>query len=641
MSRAGRRAALVALALVVLIVGTVWWLAGDRGGAGTAPGLERSRGDDVVDVLPEPSAAIAAHASFLADPQALELPAGASVTPPTGPLAIRVEHAHGVPATGARVGLYTPEPLRYVAEGVLDERGAWSHPGLDAPAAFFVVGVTPRAERFDLDVARGEHTLTLPEGAVISGRVLVDGAVPRLLQPLALGFKGYEYWDEPPAGMPLAGADRLLELAWLEGHVYSEVGDAYVRGCYADAAGRFTFSGLEAGATYRIGTAWGAFRHSPRSTPQPITAPAADVLLEWESPPFLVGRVVDAAGVPVPGADIELQTVERQLRWWSRINESNELEPVPKRVSSVWELYAATCDEQGRFRIPFHASSYSREPPEPHLEVLDPDPRIDVDLIASAGDERRAVLRVRELAADMSHDVGDLVLKLQPRFIVRVVDELGAPLEDARLRTDHSESGLARTYRTDERGFVAFDFFDTDVALLTVVARGYETARIALPEQAPSAPIVVELSPAVVLEVIVTWPAGFEDTPGWYWRLDLWGPPPLFTDASLPPARSGYAGENLGALNSLRLDWAGDDSISTNTTNPDYQMLGYESETNSMLLEGLRANHPITLELTLFEAPETFGPIETGVRWRGGRFWFEPGEHRTVHVDMSGLEPKQ
>src|SRR5690606_29781350 len=178
----------------------------------------------------------------------------------------------------ARVGLYRPEPLRHVAEGVLDEHGAWQHPGLDEPATLFVVGVTPQAVRFDLELARGEHALALPEGAVVTGRVLVDGAPPEHPVPIAFSqHRSQEYGDSLEFS-PFARADRALERLRVRGEPFNGVGDTSTRGLLTDAAGRFVLSGLEAGVDTWL---WGpeGWSLAEDSGAQPLAPPAHDVLL--------------------------------------------------------------------------------------------------------------------------------------------------------------------------------------------------------------------------------------------------------------------------------------------------------------------------------------------------------------------------
>lgn len=553
-----------------------------------------------------------------------------------GPLMVTVHHAHGVAATGARVGLYTPD-RNFVAEGILDAQAAWTHDGIDGPAVLFVVGVTPRATRFELERALGEHILTLPLGAVITGHVLVNGVPPGEPIPIAFSQGRDQRWGDSLAKSALARANRALSRVALPGELMSETGDTSSRGFFTTPSGAFVVSGLAPGVETWFWGPGGWSLDKNLSPAMPMTGPADGVVLNLKRPESTVfGRVLDLRGQPVPGAPIRVRLTD-QYRGWKQSESTDEW--FVDRSAYEYPRFEEHADAEGRFML---ALPFGKEPelPAPGLDAASAIDLIDVEIVASGPNGARARVVLEGMRPQTEHDVGDLIVQTLPQYLIQVIGEDGVPVGGAQVRLDHEDGELAWIDRTNDEGVARIDTFDVRFGTLTVVAQAYDTARVQLADEQPDQPIIVRLTPAVVLTMLVEWPVGFQDAEGWNWRFDLWGESPLFNDALLPPA-PGVGNEDVGNQSEMRLAWAGTEFLQIQSGDPSNFLMGYESTTDSMTVEGLRPGSPLRPELMLFRAPESFGRIDSGVKWTGDTLWLEPGEHRTIRVDMTHLAPQR
>jgi len=581
-----------------------------------------------------PNAPLPNSVDVRSDPAALAVPAAG--VPSDAPLVVHVQHAHGVPAVGARVGLFTPDPLRFVAEGVLDEHGAWHQPGSDSPRSVFVVGVTPEPVRFGLEVARGEHAFTLPAGAPISGRVLLDGAPATERFPLAMVAVDPARRGRRAPESPLAQADRGLTVPALRSDLAAVVGDGERSGFYTSADGTFTVSGLPAQAEVFFQTP-AEWRLDQELSPMPVLAPAAEIVLHLRSPTVLLcGRVVDALGDPVPHAPLRL----RQFHTWHAWDWDDELEDEDTDIADrVWflsggtwerERIATNADALGRFCFaPSVNRQIPRAPPGHDPEAARHSDRIEV-LAYGPGDLRA---RVELVDPDGEDELGELVLRPTPHHVVCVVDELGRAAVGVPVRIDHEEPRLAFVQHTDVRGQAIVEVGDVGSGSLTIAAPGYDTARVVLPERPESEPIRVQLVPAVTLTVQVSWPASFVPN-SFEWSLEIEGPPPVFRDgllAEAPLAR----GEVAAGPSALRT-WLAARPYLGEASTPRRVILEARYAA-TIATEGLRPHNQVTPRLFLSEAPGFAEFAPPRLVWTGDTLWLEPGERRVLDVDLSGL----
>ncbi|MEM7517042.1 MAG: hypothetical protein AAF368_08995, partial [Planctomycetota bacterium] len=106
-----------------------------------------------------------------------------------GLLRLKVEHADGTPAHGALAVLLRGEAIFDLGE--TDLAGACVLRGYGEPGELVLFGVTYPTFRTELPECQGERTVTVREGAVVSGLLLVDGAPPKQRRVLEL-----DEWDD-------------------------------------------------------------------------------------------------------------------------------------------------------------------------------------------------------------------------------------------------------------------------------------------------------------------------------------------------------------------------------------------------------------------------------------------------------------
>lgn len=614
-----RRGALVTLTLALAVALTAWWLAASDGRegpvaplAGEAPVAE---GEVVLPAVGggEPVALVAQTADRMR---------------PTGSLSITVQHAHGAPAAGARVGLYTPDLRRLLAEGVLDEHGAWSHAGFDEPSRLRVVGVTPSAVNFELEATRGEHTFTLPEGLVIRGQVLLDGAPPMAPFPLRLSARPRDASKRtdpdveiPP--LPLARGPGLGQT----------VGDGRHGGFYTDAAGAFTVSGIRDVEWFwlRYPSSW--WLDNPGKQRDAVwRSDVGEVLLNLRRRGTkFCGRVVDTAGTPVPGARVEVRHRHEIRSWWfdDDLGEwSNDPDPYMKDPT------IGRADEDGRFCFHAWVGDASTYLPIPSLE-LDPIRDIhDLFIWVEAPGEQRALHGLHRPDPDVEHDLGEIVVRPSPAIALRVLDDRGVALEGASVRADHAQELLAIVRHTDPNGEVRLEPLEMALGTATVTAPGFDTARVPIFESPSDRPISVRLRRSTELTVEVRWPAHWAEERLW-WYVALSGAPPIFADGLLTPA-SHVPSELAGGPSVLRT-WLDLDAEFDAELLPG-GVFFERSDSEPLVLEGLRPHHPIQPRLYV-EFDADFHLLDAPrLVWTGDPLWLEPGEQRVLVIDLQGLQ---
>ncbi len=559
--------------------------------------------EEPVDAVPAP---LSPAASSSAEPRVEEPPTAA------GPLVVRVDHAVGRPATGARVALYDGPTL--LGHGVLDVDGRWSHPGDDAAAELFVLGVTPAAARFELSPARGTHALTLPVGAHLEGVVRVDGAPPGTPFPLVLSGL-----DRVSERVLLEGRDELPPPAARPGELTSSVYDGFL----TDGTGRFLVSGLEPGAELSLRWPRTYVLESPDDPPFPRVVPAEGVVIPLRSPRMLVGRVVHADGRPAVDAE-----VSATLRY----------ERTGAAVSGMSRGYGGRpVDADGRFRIALHD-------PFGGVRHLDDDEGevsgvvLGVDVVADAGPDGVARAGVEDLSVDRDHDLGDLVLERAASVTLLVRAPDGAPVAGALVR---AESTLdARTEETDAEGRVVVDLGRADLATATIVAPGFHTARVALPEHGADVPLVVRLERTTSVRVVAHGP--WDDDPdedGWRFEMEVTSSGSPYRIATLPAVPGREVDRLPDALRAeLGRPEHGTGRSSSSTSGGDGPCTaGWEMRRPDLLFEDLRADHALRFRIEVVRAPEAYGTLPDDAVWDSGDLWLHAGEQRELVVDLSHL----
>ncbi len=323
------------------------------------------------------------------------------------PVRVRVEHADGEPAAGARLVLH--DAYRALSEARADAEGrALLRLPRDArdDVCVAVVGVLwgvhdePLALPDDVGASDGigtrgalaELVIRLPHAGLIAGVLTVEGKLPETDVELALWGR-----DWKPATLPealwreLAGANSDKDGRWQVARVRAGDGSFAFRGIPHDARG---------------------FVHPPPShefvaEPKvrgsyPIAGPAEGLVLDLVPFHWIRGRVVDGGGAPIAGATVRV----------GRLG--------PTRVD--YEDRTETAGD-GRFVLRRRRPVLS-EGATAYVEARSPDGRLTV---------------ARMVAGDWyEHDFGDWVLDAAGSRVVRVLDARGAPIRGAAVHWNAS-----------------------------------------------------------------------------------------------------------------------------------------------------------------------------------------------------------
>ncbi|HTE05957.1 MAG TPA: carboxypeptidase-like regulatory domain-containing protein, partial [Planctomycetota bacterium] len=496
--------------IVLLVAG--WWLlleqahdavdevvalqaAGD-GDTARAPGFAAAADDDAAasgtaaEALPRET-----HVSSL---EATRAPGGGSA-----PLDLLVTHAGGAPATGAVVVIGRDGTV--LGKGVTDlagrvrlvpsggeadgAAGDAADGAADGAADVLIGGVSDEPVRRRLQSIAGEQTIVLPDGAVVEGRVLVDGAPPRQPLPLSLARA-----DDPERDD--VKRDKVwyaLRTSWPGSSEWADVNSQIV-----GADGRFRFSGLQDKAWRFLGAgdayAWEGDASSaaadgfpaqsedaadpdrPSMEDKPwfllaarlVRAPATGLVVRLRGMKRITGRVVEAqGGAPVPFASISF--VQR----WGSGNSTHA--SVPR------------CGADGRFVI---ALSVAREPVAAlSLDIRHPEGRGSRQLEVGAED------------CATGKDLGDIALDpaLEVRVLVR--DESGTPIAGAVAVSDDGRA--QRSKPTDAEGRTALHVLPGTASISVWAARCYGQTVPLPPESLPGDELVVVLRRSPTLDVTV------------------------------------------------------------------------------------------------------------------------------------------
>lgn len=521
------------------------------------------------------------------------------------PLSVQVLHAHESPAVGGRVALYLPD-RSLAGEGVLDRDGRWSHPGVDGPVAVFVLGLSTERARFELTLGRGEHTLTLPAGAVLTGQLLVNGLPPGQPFPLALDavpgdWAALQDHEERPAAPRLAG----------------EVLSKTPGGFYTDANGHFQLSGLAAGSEVQL--QWPRFYEPDDSYPLtlPWTVPASGVVLALRRPFMIRGRVLTGEGLPAAEAEITVKLIfSRQVFSSSRVSIS---------------LHDAAVANDGRFAIAIGSPFMRGRSAEADAAPIE----MNLDLVARSPDGSWVSASLVDEVVTRDHLLGDLVLRPAQRVTLLVVDPQGQPVAGAKVRPE-SDRGTPAVLETDEAGQVLIDLAVATLELATVVADGFATELVALPTRPPEQPLQVTLTPACAVRLRLRGPWDDEEDPSNEWRflLSVVADGSAYHDSILSPT---WQRQGPDVLRGIPDGFAGLSEV-TNLDDGAVEW-GWHMGVSELLFEGLRADHPMRFSVRVTGTPDSFGPPPEGMVWESEEIWLGAEERRELVADLRHLQP--
>ncbi len=354
--------------------------------------------------------------------------------------------------------------------------GALVSPGLD-PGAFVLAGadggyrlVAPDPQGFPLRV---QALLRLPKSLRITPPHVRAGRIPTVALTRASALRGLVV---DARGLPLAGA---AVLASPERSTEPGAAAALERSA-TDGSGRFELRRLRAGTSYEIRTVRPGYLPASTRMPAPSgDAPALKIVLAAARAAH--GRVRDAAGRPVSGAEIRLEPAL-----------APGVRRPAKEADEASDPFAARTDGEGRFR-------------------LDGVPAERVDLTArQPGYATGHVRGIRIPPGEGPADLGTVILKPGARLPGRVVDRRGAPVAGAAVHLveslDHLERESARLAAETpdamtgaDGSFLIEDLPQATPLHLLVRASGHLPAGVAGVRAPVSQPLIVRLEPAAML----------------------------------------------------------------------------------------------------------------------------------------------
>lgn len=294
----------IAVATILVALLAAWRIAGGRaepvegGGAATASAApSAARADAAAE--PRPAAADPTPES---DPPPVAAPAESRV-------AGRVlDRLSGSPIAGARVILKLKDPDGFPAKqaGTAATNAAGEY-SLPAPPGLYLIdarapGYVPfenlhRVRRFLIE-SGGETAALLPDEIQLADGQKLEHDIP--LEPGAV-LRG-TVTDEN--GRPLADCEvRVAKHDFTENEHNMSFSDGETDPhMKTGAQGRFEFDTLSAGSTVTVEVRHAGY--APRQSATALTSVPAEVTIALEPSRDIVGRVVDAAGLPVPGAEL-------------------------------------------------------------------------------------------------------------------------------------------------------------------------------------------------------------------------------------------------------------------------------------------------------------------------------------------------
>lgn len=612
-----------ALMMIVVVLVATWLMssAGDDDDAGAQRAVMPA-----ADEMPEmprmlPMGEGAAPEEF-AQPSELAPDAGGSTTstPRSEPshLILRVTHADGEAARGAEVELYDAA-LHFLTRGRLDALGSWHDVAREGAGVAMVLGGTASVERFDLPELSGRHELTLPDGEVVSGRLLVNGEPPGERVPLNArvegakwfswkDFEGRPWAESVPGRWPPSGRHGLL----------------------TDADGSFRVSGLTAGDALKISFPESLDLLEDFSTPLPVIAPASGVVLEAVRLPVLRGRLIDLEGRPAGDAELRLGVQYHDAP-------SDPADGPTVRGGSVSYSWHPVADD-GCFEISlgFVGTRRGRTGPDGKT-IWDPDPiREDIQFAARDPDGNWLERSFEDIDTSIDHDVGDIPLQPAQRWRLRVVDTEGVPIATAKLRPS-AEGPAGRVIEADDEGRIDLDLGVGGTSSAMLVADSFEARLLELPVEAPDEvqDIVLPPSTRVSLRLHGAWddPALSE---GWNFVFTARGAGAAYHDALLARAYE----EDAAGPDDMRASPEGASGSGWGSSDDGTIWAHQYMRRPTLLFDGLRAHHPLTLLVAVRKAPEGFDNASTDYIWQQD-VWLEPGQLREIDVDLSEWFPRR
>jgi hypothetical protein len=338
-----------------------------------------------------------------------------------------VHDAEDHPIAGASIVLF--DGTIEVHRARSSEHGSASFPARNASVLALVSAEGFAGLAREDSLRAGEHRFRLGGGAVVSGRILVEGAPPN--RPLRVGLATFGPLDKRFEKLRLLDADgrpQTVDLAYTT----------------CDASGAFSFCGLAAHWSGAVVLPRGlgmrivdSTRHEDRF---PLHRPVTGFVIDTFGLPWLTGRVLGAIGAaPRTGVQVRLD--------WQTFDTK------PHRARITRGVRTTVTDAWGRFELALDTSTFARA----ELTLSDPSTMLRMDVEPSTG----------------GTDLGDLALSIKPPVATRtlrvaVLDSHRAPIANAAVTTWHIVA------RTDAAGECVLANVPAHAVNIEVAATGWE-----------------------------------------------------------------------------------------------------------------------------------------------------------------------
>ncbi|MEO6710872.1 MAG: carboxypeptidase-like regulatory domain-containing protein [Planctomycetota bacterium] len=402
-------------------------------------------------------------------------------------LEILVVDPANTPVDDAKLVLFRESKL--LAEFLTASDGLARFRHMEGSAEYAIAAPGWEIARGTIELGTGRRTITLAEGAIVAGTVIVDGSAPP---------ESFEIWwqsdkSEGAPELPPAAAKSLR----------GKLSKRAIATTRTNADGTFLFRGVRP----RTGgfLSWDA-RYFLRDADDEYSArrstmenPRRDVVLELTEGCELRLRVVDAAGAPVANASV---TLRREIK---------------KATSSSSTTDGATADAEGRYSITLLADE------------------VETFVVSVAGPKSAAAKTyplTRPTVLRGVWDVGDLPIIATRTVSVLVQDEASKPVSGARV---YAWPGAfdSEQPKTKDTGRIDVDY-NPESPAIAVEAFGFSSTTVDVPLNATE--VTATLERATLLEFELEGASG--GTEGL--TLELRGPTPMFVDDdnATPPGQA-------------------------------------------------------------------------------------------------------
>jgi hypothetical protein len=340
--------------------------------------------------------------------------------------------------------------------GIFETANAATFDAVRLPASVVILPYSRDPAVAALSAGSGDVTVRLTQGAVVSGKAFVNGAVPATeLELLLVSTPPSRFRDSWPAAV-----DRWMQQTKPQG--------LYLRAWPNLRDGSFRFSGLHAEWKGVLQIPNGYRMEGVPARDIPLGQPTSGIVLNLVEMPHLRGRVVMAkTRVPIPGAAIS-------LRVGGKGGEQSG-------IGGLWS------DAGGRFAVPVPGDAVWKAG---SLSIFN---------LRNSGVRH---LPISEADLAQGRDLGDVEVEAPRAASLRIKSKKGVPIEAARVVAMTPPDHLGPIARSGKDGKAEFVIRPTATGL-RVVASGYEPVEIPIPAADTETEVVLARDTRLTIRVVL------------------------------------------------------------------------------------------------------------------------------------------